>query len=960
MKKKKILTVSIIACCLVVLLFDGFVMKNYEKINHFFNADIFDRNEFKEASFKSDGLVRKIEEEGAVLLKNQDDCLPLDTESRGSYPVNLFGWSSIDCGNVLRGIGTGYGRIDDSKKVTLSQALEENGFIVNQELLKFYEDFYKEDFNKKEMVSRNVLYEPNLDSYPVSLLGSAKQFSDTAIITLSRVSGENCNEVAQYQDKINSSGKTQDVTRHYLEISTEERELITYVEENYDKVIVLINSTNPLELSFVDEEGIDACLLIGAPGQSGMDSVARILSGAITPSGRLTDTYLRDFTEEPSYPYYKAKKNAENQSMVLYQENIYVGYRFYETAYMDGFYQERPYEDIVQYPFGYGLSYTEFLWEIEEIKLPEPGKGNDTIEVSLSCRNTGNHPGKDVIFLFARKPYTKGGIEKAYSTLCAFTKSSLLNPGEIQKDIRMTFSVYDLGSFDCYDRNANGFRGYELEKGVYDFVFQNNSHDPKMMTQNHFSYENPSDILYQKDPSTDQEVKPRFTDANSFGKGIDGSSFSKDIVYLSRNGFYDSFQRNFSLSDVDSSLVEEMNGLSCDDIVKDRIKEAPLFNQDNRLYLVRKEDGSRPSKEELDKLSVPFVYDMELLTKIAEGDSKTLELLVNQMSKKEVRSIVENNGFGTKSIYSIAKPRYFEYDGTCGLNTSVFSTSSTLWTAFPSMTVLGQTFNVSLAYQMGESVGLEAKETGVNSWYAPSGNLHRSSFNGRNGEYFSEDPLLTGHMAGNIIKGAKSQGLITYMKHFVMAELGDNEPGVNEFNTEQALREIYLKPFEIAVKEYSASGMMSSFNRIGAIWTGASYPLVTEILRGEWAYRGALISDYSDGSEPLSTTSGIVAGNDLWLNIKDKNALPLDEDDIVYMTKAKEAVSHYLYLVASTLVYQKNHIEDENVSMIYRPVKRNRFPLWLIFFALINSVMFVSLVVVTVCLFRKKEDESHD
>ena len=961
MKKKKIFTFSITICCLIVLLVDGFVMKNYEKINHFFNADIFDREEFKEASFKSDELVKKIEEEGTVLLKNQNDCLPLVKEEKESYPVNLFGWSSIDCGNVLRGIGTGYGRIDDSKKVTLSQALEENGFSVNQELLKFYEDFYKEDFNKKEMATRDVLFEPNLDSYPSSYLKNASNFSDTAIVTISRISGENCNEIKQYQEKINSLGETRDVTRHYLELSAEERELITYVEENYSKVIILVNSTNPFELSFVDEEGIDACLLIGVPGQSGMDSVARILLGKASPSGRLTDTYLKDFTKEPSYPYYKAEKNKNNQSMVLYQENIYVGYRFYETAYVDGFFKGNAYEDIVQYPFGYGLSYTSFSWEVDEIKLPDSKKGEETIEVSLSCTNNGNFPGKDVLFLFARKPYTNGGIEKAYSTLCSFTKSSLLNPGEIQKDIKLTFSLYDLCSFDCYDKNNNGFCGYELEKGTYDFVFQENSHEQKKMTtENRFSYEIPEDIFFAKDTSTEKEVKPRLTQLDSFGKGIDGSSFSDHITYLSRKDFQNTYQKTFSLSDVNSSLIDEVNGLSCYDIVKEKIDEKPVFGQDNGLYLVKKEDGSRPTMEELDQLSVPFVYDMDLLSKIVEDDGETLNLLVSQMTKKEVKSIVEKSGFGTESIYSIAKPRYQEYDGTCGLNTMVFSTSSTLWTAFPSMTVLGQTFNTGLAYQMGESVGLEAKETGVNAWYAPSGNLHRSSFNGRNGEYFSEDPLLTGHMAGNIIKGAKSKGLITYMKHFVMAELGDNEPGVNEFNTEQALREIYLKPFEIAVKDYSACGMMSSFNRIGAVWTGASYPLLTEILRGEWGFKGAVISDYSDGSEPLSTTSGIVAGNDIWLNVKEKNALPLSEEDDVYMAKAKDAVSHYLYLLSSTLVYQKNHIEDKNVALILRPVKRNTFPLWLVFFVLINSVLFVSMVFASVCLFRKKEEESND
>lgn len=959
-KKKQRYIIAILLLSSVFLLADCLALKNYDRINRFFSSGVFNQEEFKEASLQSDGLARKIEEEGIVLLKNEKDALPLAVSEGSGYPVNLFGFSSCDCGNVLRGIGTGYATIDSGRKVTLSQALEEKGFLVNQGLLKFYEEFHDEDFARKEMQGRNVLYEPGIESYPSSMLKDAEKFSDTSVMVLSRVLGENCGEAKLYQEKVNALGKTVDNRRHYLELSVEEEGVLQYLKTHYSKVIVLINSTNPMELGFLDDNGIQAALDIGVTGQSGMRAVADVLSGDVTPSGRLTDSYLYDLTQEPSFLNYKASYDSENQAMVHYAENIYVGYRYYETLFSDGDLNESSYRNMVLFPFGYGLSYTEFLWKIEEIRFPDTYLPESEIEVSLSCENIGNRRGKDVIFLFAHSPYSKDGIEKPSSTLIAFSKSASLNPGEIQKGIHLTFSLYQFASYDCFDKNQNGFKGYELEKGSYSFSFQDNSHDLKKMESPSFSFELSKNILFEDDLLTGEKASNLFTGNDSYGGGIDGSGFVKDISYLSRKDFKNSYPKSLPMDLIDSKKIEEMNALNCYDSVKKSMVSKPVFSKGSGLRLVRKEDGTRPSLEELKGTKTPFVYDQGLLRKIAGGDDETLQKLVSQMSKEETKDLVEKSGFGTAAIDSISKPMYLEYDGTCGLNKSVLSDSKTGWTAFPSMTVLGQTFNLSLAYQVGESLAEEGKRTGVSGIYAPSGNLHRSSFNGRNGEYFSEDPFLTGHMAGNIAQGAKSHGFVTYMKHFVMAELGDNCPGVNEFNTEQALREIYLRPFEIAVKEYQIEGLMSSFNRIGAVWTGASYPLLSQVLRKEWGYQGVVISDYSDGSEPLSTRSGILAGNDLWLNERKENALPLDMEDDVYMKKAQESCMHYLHMLATVLTYQKKDTDEDDVSLIYRPVKQDGFPLWMIGFVLINSLFFVAVVGVTVYVFFKKEDPCHD
>ena len=946
----------LISLSLVMLIIDGLVFKNYDNINHLFKADVFDRQEFKEASLKSDDLCQKIEEEGIVLLKNKDNTLPLNQEENNR--VNLFGWSSIDNANILRGLGTAYSTIPDDKKVTLISGLEDNGFEINQELIDFYEDFNNDDYLKNDMVNRDKLYEPSIDTYSTSLINNAKNFSNTAILTISRILGENYGEGKQYQEKINSLGYTKDDTRHYLELSSEERDLLTMLENNFSTVIVLINSTNPMELSFLDEDKISACLLIGVPGQSGMNSVAKILKGDSSPSGRLTDTYLRDFTLEPTYNTYDIKTDSNNQAHVFYGENIYVGYRFYETSFSEGYYKDLKYEDVVMYPFGYGLSYSTFKWNIDDISLPNGSSitKDDEITVTLSVTNTGTKKGKDTIMLFVHTPYKLGGIEKSSIQLLGFSKSTLLEPGETQSDITISFKCYDFASFDTYDSNNNGFKGYEIEKGDYLFTLNDNSHTLKDMDTNSFTYKVDSDITYPTDPDTNKEVKPLFSSSTSYGYGIDGSSFFLNQKYLSRSDFNSTFISSFDASQIDAKKVEEVNSLNCYDIVSKNITSMPSFSIDNNLYLVTKEDGSKPTLQELNSSSVSLVYNMDLISKIAYGDEETLNKLVDEMSKEEVKKLVENSGFKTDAIYSISKPLYKEYDGTCGLNTSVISSRSTLWTSFPSITVLGQTWNTSLAKQMGESVALEAKETGVSGWYAPSANIHRSSFNGRNSEYYGEDPFLVGNMAGSVYLGAKENGLFVYLKHFVMAELGDNNPGVNEWNTEQALREIYLKPFEIAIKKYNCTGLMSSFNRIGATWTGSNYSLMTELLRGEWNYKGVVISDYTDGEEPLSTQAGVLAGNDIWLNEKETNARALDENDMVYMTKAKEACKHYLYSICSTLDYQKNHSTDTN--MVYKLIKNNDFPIWFILFLVLNGIVFSSIIVLSIIVIRKKEKEA--
>mgnify|MGYP002518088525 CR=1 FL=1 len=970
MKKKKIVSlavISLLSCALVAgdvvaSIFSDFITKGLCG-----TGQDFDSEGFKEASAESDELCQKIAEDGIALLKNEKDVLPL---SKGK--VNVFGWSSIDNGFNLSGIGSGSSTIDENKKVSLLAALKDGGYETNDSLTDFYTAYDNKDraYSTGDS-SRTKMVEPKIGSYSDDLISDCKAFSDTAIVVISRVWGENVGEITQSQTY--SDGET-DKTRSYLELSQREEDLLDMVEANFGKVIVILNSSNQLQMPRLKNDvDIDAVLNAGLLGQSGTRAIPKILSGEVNPSGRLTDTWSNDYTIEPSF-----NNRERSGNNLAYVENCYFGYRFYETADQEGYFDDLGYEDLkgydaaVTYPFGYGLSYTTFEWKLEDMNVTEGSQIEKTthFKYTFSCTNTGKVAGKDVIQVYYSAPYYDGGIEKSAVNLADFAKTVELEPGKTQTDITLEFDSYDMASYDCYDQNENGFSGYELDPGEYTVSFRDTSHTLKEVKsidgeniKNKINYTvGSSGVRFETDTTTGKEVTNLFTGEESYaGCPIDGSSIFKSgsgIKYFSRENHFGGgvpSAVNYN-SGYNSSSVSAADKYIANEYTSDTM---PVFNQDSGLLLKTNEDGSKINKAD-DLASGKFNY--ELIDKISENyDCDELQKLVEQMSVDEVTNLVENGGFKTASVLSIGKPQVNDFDGPAGFNNKTQVINDSLkgkWTAFPNETLIGQTFSKRMAKMMGMAVGKEGQQTGVQGWYAPGCNIHRSAFNGRNYEYYSEDPVLSGMMAANTVLGAKANGVYCYVKHFTLSEPGQNARQLNVWLTEQTYREIYLKPFEIAVKKGKANAMMSAFNGIGAVWAGACYAQNVSILREEWGFRGSVITDWTNGGADMDVVSGIFGGNDLWLNGAGNLSSHLNKNNASQMNAAQIACKNIIYTYCNTISYNKHYVpaEDENKANVGTVVTKKPFAWWIVVLAALNVVVFAGFGVWMFFLFRKKDE----
>lgn len=886
-------------------------------------------------------LVEDIGEEGSVLLKNENSCLPLGGDKK---KLNVFGWASYDWMTSM--FGSGYSNTS-LKKWKLIPALEERGIEVNTDLEKLYSDFYSdktsgwgmsdlEEYRGDVAVGSSkkfILHEPGKAFYTEDILASARDFSDTSLVVIGRTGGEaaDLRKVQVKQEQKNRSTATvTDTTRTYLQLSSEEEEMIQVAESVSENVVVLLNTANTMELSFLEDEKIDACVLSGLTGLTGVKGLINVLYGQdekgneLSPSGRTADTFAYSIDSAPSsinsgyggsHKYLNLPTSSTYQkgyydAFLDYYEGIYVGYRYYETAAEEGYID---YDKTVQYPFGYGLSYTTFDWEVQRIEadgtpIPENQtytlKKDDTLTFYINVTNTGNRPGKDVVELYYSAPYTKGGIEKSSVVLAGFAKTSNLKSKETQ-GLTLTLSARDMVSYDDTDKNNNGFVGYELEAGNYEISLRSDSHHVKELASTSaltstFQCQVPSDgYRYDKDEKSGNPIDNRFIGEDAIdGYPIDGSKEKEKITYLSRADFAGTFPKKI--------------------VDRERNPEA---------YTIA--SAGKPTSEQLSETgyadtSMPTTEAIEGLTlndmKEADGyDSSDYDDLVSEMSKSELFNNVRDGYFKTAPIDSIGKPIYRDLDSPLGLNTRVTSSTSCSYVAYPSETLLAQTFNLDLAYSMGLSIGKEARggddSSAVRGWYGPGLNIHRNPFEGRNGEYYSEDPLLAGKMGAQVCLGAKNQGLVAYAKHFVANETESLREGLYTFMTEQTLRELYLKPFEKAVKEGGVNGLMTSMNRLGACWVGASYALCTEILRNEWGFRGNLITDWVDvGSSYMPFYKGLWAGNDRWLNNADANKMFEDKEyaeDPLFVALAQQSSKNTCYSL----------VEAEKARSAYDPSK---------------------------------------
>lgn len=861
----------------ILIIFNLAVNQYAMIINTYFSASQINQSEVKKTTEQAMALTEKIEGEGAVLLENKNEVLPLQNQK-----VNVFGYASR---NVVYG-GTGSGGGKEDNNVDLQQGLKNAGFQVNDQLTTFYDDRYvpREKVNIHKLVGGDFnIHEPKASEYSESLLTSAKEFSDTALVVFSRNSGEGAditNEMKGYAG--GTAGK------HYLELSDDEAATLDLVKENFDKVVVILNSSFPMELGFLDDEKIAGALWIGGPGSVGFNAVGEILAGEINPSGRLVDTYAYDETSAPSFnnigefPYsnseFDYEKDTWHYKYVNYAESIYVGYRYYETRYIDnqtGKMDEAAYEKAVQYPFGYGLSYTNFKQEITNFKVD----GNEA-KMTVKVTNTGKKAGKDVVQLYYTPPYTIGGIEKSHVVLSGFAKTQELAPNQ-SEEVNLSFDVENMAS---YDEKQN--KAYVLEKGNYEIKLMNNSHD----VIDSKNYEVAKDIVF------DQENKRESDELSATNQFEDAKG---DVQYLSRWNWEETMPKEMAQP-------------------KEASKELLKALKDQSVN----EGKADPIKFEKHGLEL---YDL----KGVDYDDPKWDQLLEQLSVKDMENLITYGGFQTPAINSVKKPATIDADGPAGINHLVSQAHGNQYT---SEVVVASTWNTELVEEMGAALGKEAKASNITGLYLPGVNIHRSPFGGRNFEYYSEDALLSGKIGSSLSKGAMDQGSYVFMKHFAMYDQETRRyefpTGAATWSTEQAMREVFLKPFEIAVKDSGITGIMSSYNRIGPKWVGESEALLQNVLRDEWGFRGTVISDFYK-PQYMNVDQGLSAGNDLVLYLLPTKLNNVTTDTDWGQQNMRKASHNILYTVVNSHAYE---VAETNV------------PNWIYLLVTINIAVFTFLL----------------
>ncbi len=741
----------------------------------------------EEARANSAVVSKQIADEGIVLLENEDNLLPL-TDNK----MNVFSVASFN----IKYSGSGSGASNTADAVDLYTALDEVGISYNKDLYDMYVEQGANDGNEPStgimqiaslLMGGNEEDEPDISYLSDDIISNAKNYSENAMVFLS-----------------SSATETTDLTAEALSPSDNSMALLETVCANFDNVIVVINAGNALQLGFLEEyPSIKAAVWIGTPGPYGCQSLAEVLTGEINPSGRLVDTYAYDANSAPStvnlgdYQF----DNIENMAFLNYEEGIYVGYRFYETYFKD---DENAYWQTVQYPFGYGLSYTEFSWEIDDNNF-----NADTMQLKVKVTNTGDAVGKEVVQAYFKPPYTAGGIEKSVIELAGYAKTKLLQPGE-SEIVTIEFATRDMSS---YDINQGA---YVLEEGNYDILISRNVHE----MVDSLSYSVNSTVVYDTDDTTGTEITNHF----DYAEG--------DLTYLSRNDWTNTYpdesNRSYSASDEVVSMFAETPA---------KVEgEVPTMGAENNIQLA----------------------DLQGL----DYDDPMWDLFLDQFTYEEMRELFVDGAYKTVPIERLGVPQTVLLDGPAGLN-SFFS--EVVAAAYPTEVVIASTWNDKMAYLIGDAVGTEAVAYGVTGWYAPGMNIHRTSMGGRNFEYYSEDPLLSGKMAAAMVNGAQSHDILVFIKHFALNEQEINaRKGVSVWLNEQALREIYLRPFEIAVKESQPTAAMSSFIYVGPKWAGGNPELLQDVLREEWGFDGLVSTDAVLGSF-MDANLALRYGNELML-----------------------------------------------------------------------------------------------
>lgn len=779
----------------------------------------------------------KLAEEGFVLLKNENAALPMNKGAR----ISVFSKNSV---NLSYG-GSGSGGFDTSNNKNLYESLNEAGFVTNPTLKRFYESSQSgpvRTANSSDLDNGDnqkiATAETPQNKYTDAVRNSYADYSDAALVVITRIGGEGF-DLPRYQG--DSEGAVSPDS-HYLELDQNEIDLLTAVTDGtFKRVVVVFNTPSSFEATFLKDSAyaafadkIDAAVWIGFTGSNGITALGEILNGDVNPSGRLVDTWAADFTKNPSFvnfgtgclPDTTDKYDGGMYYSVDYEEGIYVGYRYYETrGETDG---EDWYNANVVYPFGYGLSYTTFDWTVGDASASEIELGA-TITVPVTVKNTGSVAGKDVVQLYASAPYTLGGIEKAHKVLVGFAKTKLLQPGE-SETVTVSFDPYSAASYDYRDANSNGFSGYELEAGEYTLYISRNAHESEKAIALNLA----ADVQIGTDPTTDSEVVNRYTDSENF---LD-SDWQLDTM-LSRadwEGTWPTPQTAQQHAGTDR-LYEEIRSEEHNNPTDFDSEEYPWFGEEPTLTL----RDLLPSAE------------AEGYEPVVSYDDERWEELMMGCDEEEMIALINNGAYHTLAMESVGLPATIHGDGPSGFTCFMSKEQVNGTCQYVSEPVMASTWNINLMNELGEAIGEEGtigdKATGqpYSSIYAPGVNIHRSPFGGRCSEYFSEDPFISGMMGAAEVQGIQSRGVLPTVKHFVANEQETHRSigGDLSWLSEQALREIYLKPFEYTVKLGETRGIMTSFNRIGTRWTGGDYRLLTEILRNEWGFNGLVICDFN-------------------------------------------------------------------------------------------------------------------
>ncbi|MCD8154218.1 MAG: glycoside hydrolase family 3 C-terminal domain-containing protein [Clostridiales bacterium] len=882
-----------------------------------------DSEYFKSAYDSHDDLVayetefsQQLEAEGVVLLKNSDDILPMESGQK----ITLFG---IGSAKFLYS-GGGSGAIDTTNVMSLKEALEAEGFEVNPEIWSMYESS-----------ENRVEQEISVDDYSSDVVDSIEEYSDAAIIVISR-----------------SAQEAMDLEEEELVLSDEEMEMVNYANANFDNIVVLLNTANAIEMGWADSQyfpNIKAVIWTGYPGQEGISSIAKVLTGEVNPSGRLVDTYAYDSLSAPATQIFGAgqwtntdHENSCKNYYTVYGESIYVGYRYYETRYEDTVLgqgnastedSEYVYSDEVQYPFGYGLSYTEFSYS--DFSLTE---NEDSFTVEVTVTNEGNVAGKEVVEVYFQSPYTdydrENLVEKSSVELCGFAKTAELAPGE-SETVSVEVDKEELRAYDYMNAKT-----YIVDEGTYYFTVGSDCHVAlnNILAAKGYSTDDGMDAdgdasmtgTYEQDEldtttySTDADTGTEIT--NQFDNGSI-TYYDDSYVYLSRNDWEGTWPVFYGEADEKGNYTMT----ATDEIVE--VSQYSTYEDDP--------DAEMPTTDSGENINL-------ITMRGKDYDDEGWDAVLDCLTVDEMMEMVRLGGWQTMAIDSISKPMSSDQDGPAGISGELIM-SDVDCMGYPNQEVLAATWNTELALTFGECIGEDGLAVGVQGWYAPGAGTHRTPLGGRNYEYYSEDAFLSGAMCASEVEGAQSKGMYCYLKHLVLNDQEIRRYGVSAFVTEQALRELYLTPFEMAVKDADCHGMMAAFNGIGGVWCGSNEALLTEVLTNEWGFHGIVVTDYATANTGyMLIDAGLQAGADLWLNT-DSEVYKLDDvaNNATLVTALRNASHDILYTVVNSSAM--NGI-DENVEV------RKVLPLWqkwLIAFDVAMAVVILGSVLLIVRRCRK-------